>query len=173
MGKDGRKHMRCCGHVELYGRDKLTHMTHAHRRPNRSGREMGASTEHVDWRRKCGPPQDGRKLGKEFCHEQKAPAGRYYQLLPGHAATGDYLCNKICKVPSDRCWCRRNEKQSQHHYCVKMRDLEISNRRQAERRWNPSANGSIQGLLESPWFWILAEPPEQFCPSVVLKSDRW
>ena len=27
MGKDGRKHMRCGGHVELYGRDKLTHMT--------------------------------------------------------------------------------------------------------------------------------------------------
>ena len=59
--------------------------------------------DHVDRRRRYSPPK-GQKLRKELRHERKALAGRYYQLLSGHAATGDYLC-KIHKLPSDRCWC--------------------------------------------------------------------
>ena len=49
-------------------------------------------------------PLKGQKLRKELRHERKAFAGRYYQLLSGHAATGDYLCSRMHKLPSDRCW---------------------------------------------------------------------
>ena len=46
-------------------------------------------------------------------------AGRYYQLLSGHAATGDYLCNKVHKLPSDRCWwCGQDVRQTRHHLFV-------------------------------------------------------
>lgn len=42
---------------------------------------------------------------------------RFYQLLTGHAATGDYLCNKIA---SDRCWCcEGSERQPRHYPLVK------------------------------------------------------
>ena len=45
--------------------------------------------------------------------------GRYYQLLSGHAATGDYLCSRMHKLTSDRCWwCGRDERQSRHHLFV-------------------------------------------------------
>ena len=53
--------------------------------------------DHVDCRRRYKPPK-GPKLRKELRHERKALAGRYYQLLSGHAATGDYLCNRIHKL---------------------------------------------------------------------------
>ena len=45
----------------------------------------------------CGPPK-GPKLRKELRHERKALAGRYYQLLSGHAVIDGYLRNKIHKV---------------------------------------------------------------------------
>ena len=59
--------------------------------------------DHVNRQRRYSPPKDP-KLRKELRHERKALAGRYYQLLSGHAAIGDYLCNKAHKLPSDRCW---------------------------------------------------------------------
>ena len=64
-------------------------------------------------------PPKGPKLGKELRYERKALAGRYYQLLSGHAATGDYLCNKIHKLASERCWwCGQDERQTRHHLFV-------------------------------------------------------
>ena len=73
---------------------------------------------HVNCRRRYCQPK-GEKLRKELRHERKALAGRYYQLLSGHAATGDYLCNRVHKLPSDRCWwCGRDERQSRHHLFV-------------------------------------------------------
>ena len=46
-------------------------------------------------------------------------AGRCYQLLSGHVATGDYLCNKIHRLPSDGFWWwGRDEKPSHHHLFV-------------------------------------------------------
>ena len=44
-------------------------------------------------------PSKSQKLRKELRHEHKALAGCYYQLPSGHAVTGDYLCNKIHKLP--------------------------------------------------------------------------
>ena len=62
---------------------------------------------------------NSQKLREELRHERKALAGRYYQLLSGHAATGDYLCRKVRKLPSDRCWwCGQDERQTRHHLFV-------------------------------------------------------
>ena len=55
--------------------------------------------DHVKNKHRYTPPK-GPKLRKELRHERKALAGRYYQLLSGHAATGDYLCNKIYRRPT-------------------------------------------------------------------------
>ena len=61
----------------------------------------------------------GPKLRKELRHERKAFAGRCYQLLSRRAATGDYLCNKIHKPSSDKCWwCGQDESQTRHHLFV-------------------------------------------------------
>ena len=58
-------------------------------------------------------------LRKELRHERKALAGRYYQLLSGHAATGDYLCNKAHRLPSDKYWwCGQDVRQTRHHLFV-------------------------------------------------------
>ena len=74
--------------------------------------------DHVNRRRRYSPPK-GQKLRKELRHERKALAGRYYQLLSGHAATGGYLCRKVHKLPSDRCWwCGQDERQTRHHLFV-------------------------------------------------------
>ena len=74
--------------------------------------------DHVNCRRRYSPPK-GQKLRKELRHERKALAGRYYQLLSGHAATGDYLYRKVHKLPSDRCrWCGQDERQTRHNLFV-------------------------------------------------------
>lgn len=40
--------------------------------------------------------------------------------LSGHATTGSFLCNRLRKIPSDRCWWRGSEKrQACHHLFVK------------------------------------------------------
>ena len=74
--------------------------------------------DHTNRRRRYSLPK-GQKLRKELRHERKAFAGRYYQLLSEHAATGDYLCRRVHKLPSDRCWwCGRDERQTRHHLFV-------------------------------------------------------
>ena len=74
--------------------------------------------DHVKNRHRYTPPKRP-KLRKELRHERKALAGRYYQLLLGHAATGDYLCNKAHKLASDKCWwCDQNVRQTRHHLFV-------------------------------------------------------
>ena len=62
----------------------------------------------------------GPKLRKELRHECKeALAGRYRQLLLGHAATGNYLFNKVHKLPSDKCWwCGQDVRQPRHRLFV-------------------------------------------------------
>ena len=57
--------------------------------------------DHVKNKHRYTPPK-GPKLRKELRHEHKALEGRYYQLLSEHATTGDYLCSKVHKLPSDR-----------------------------------------------------------------------
>ena len=54
----------------------------------RSAGVSGWIGDHVNRRRRYCPPK-GQKLREEFRQERKALAGHYYQLLLGHAATGD------------------------------------------------------------------------------------
>jgi hypothetical protein len=100
----------------------LREMSFAHMaRIATEAKSTGASRrigDHINRRRRYSPPK-GQKLRKELRHERKALAGRYYQLLSGHVATGDYLCHKVHKLPSDRCWwCGRDERQTRHHLFV-------------------------------------------------------
>ena len=60
------------------------------------------TASHIKRRRGYRPPM-GRRLRKELRHERKALAGRYCQLLSGHAAIGAFLCSRLNKIPSDRC----------------------------------------------------------------------
>ena len=60
-----------------------------------------------------------RGYRQELRHERKALAGRCYQLLSGNAATGAFLCHRLKKIPSDRCWrCGRDERQTRHRVFV-------------------------------------------------------
>ena len=60
--------------------------------------------EHLgDPRRKYRPPP-GRDLRRTMLRwTPKHIAGRYYQLLLGHAAIGPYLKDRIHEVEDDRC----------------------------------------------------------------------
>ena len=52
-------------------------------------------------------------------------AGRFYELLSGHAATAVHL-RRVGQAPSDKCWwCGSGERQSFHHLFIKC------------RRWTP------------------------------------
>lgn len=70
--------------------------------------------EHSSKRKQCKPPKsDGDR--KDLKQVRKALAGRYCQLLMEHGATGDFLCNRIRKLASDKCWrggtiCQSNAK---------------------------------------------------------------
>ena len=52
----------------------------------------------------------------------KTLAGRYYQLLPGHAAIGSFLHERMAGTqrpePSERWWCNRGRRQSHYHLFV-------------------------------------------------------
>ena len=103
-------------------RDYLRETSFAHMiRKATEARSAGVAKwigDHVKNKHRYTPPK-GPKLRKELRHERKALAGRYYQLLSGHAATGDYLCNKVHKLTSDKCWwCDRDVRQTRHHLFV-------------------------------------------------------
>ena len=49
-------------------------------------------------------------------------AGRYYQLLSGHAEIRPYLKDKTHKVDDDRCWwCGGGKRQTRHHLFTECR----------------------------------------------------
>ena len=89
--------------------------------------------DHVNHRRRYEPPK-GQELQKELRHERKALTGRLYQPPSGRAEIGGYLCNKVHKLPSDRCWwCGRNEKQTLHYLFMDC----APDPRDVERRGHP------------------------------------
>ena len=62
------------------------------------------SSHTGDPRRDYRPPR-GRGLRCRLLRRTpKSIAGRYYQLLSGHAAIGPYLKDEIRKTDDDRCW---------------------------------------------------------------------
>ena len=68
-----------------------------------------------DPRRKYRPPP-GRGLRRKLLRKTpKSVAGRYYQLLSGHAAIGPYLKDKTGKRMDDKCWWSGGGKQQTRH----------------------------------------------------------
>ena len=107
--------------LDAVPRDYLRETSFAHMTRATEARSAGVEKwirDHVKNKHRYTPPK-GPQLRKELRHERKALAGRYYQLLSGHAATGDYLCNKVHKLPSDKCWwCGQDVRQTRHHLFV-------------------------------------------------------
>ena len=69
-------------------------------------------------RRRYHPPKGG-KLRKELAKTRKEVAGRFYQLLSGHAATAEHL-RRVGQAATDRCWWRGSgERQTRYHLFVK------------------------------------------------------
>ena len=59
--------------------------------------------DHVGPERKHRPPSGRGLRRKKLRHVRKSLAGRYYQLLSGHAAIGPYLRDKVKKTDNDKC----------------------------------------------------------------------
>ena len=75
---------------------------------------------HVCRERRYRPPPGGR-LRKGLGKVRKELAGRFYQLLSGHAATAPHL-RRIGQAPSDRCWwCGSGERQTRYHLFIRCR----------------------------------------------------
>ena len=52
----------------------------------------------------------------------KSVAGRYYQLLSGHAAIAPYLKDRIGRATDGKCWwCGGGKQQTRHHLFTKCR----------------------------------------------------
>ena len=66
----------------------------------------------------------------------KELAGRFYQLLSGHAATAPHLL-RIGQAPNDRCWwCSSGERQTRHRLFIR------------RRRWTPEVRRLWQRVEE-------------------------
>ena len=72
--------------------------------------------------RKYQPPK-GKGLRRKLLRQTpKLIASRYYQLLSGHAAIGQYLKDRIHKIKDDKCgWCGGRKRQTRHHLFVECR----------------------------------------------------
>ena len=65
--------------------------------------------------RPCTDLPPGGRLRRVLAGVRKELAGRFYQLLSGHAATAEHLV-RVGQASSDRCWwCGSGEKQTRHH----------------------------------------------------------
>ena len=86
---------------------------------------------------------------------RKELAGRYYQLLSGHAATVDRPV-RVGQALSDRCWeCGSGERQSRYHLLVRCRRWVPKIRRlwqrvQVESKWPAPRASTIRALIGDP-----------------------
>ena len=96
----------------------------------------------------------GPKLRKELRHDRKALTDRYHQLLSGHAATDDYLCSKVHKLPSDNCWCGQDVRQTRHHLPAReLRGLEAPDQGTVERHGLSPRMEASQGAQNGLALW--------------------
>ena len=107
--------------------------------------------EHVGRRHRYCPPPGG-KMRKELGKVQKERAGRFYQLLSGHAATAPHL-QRFGQAPNDRCWwCGSGERQTRYRLFVRCRRWTPEIRRlwqSIERECGPRAP-SVRFLFRDP-----------------------
>ena len=101
--------------------------------------------DHCGRRRRYRPPKGG-KLRKELGKCPKELAGRFYQLMSGHAAVAEHLV-RVGQADVDTCfWCGSGERQTRHHLFIKC------------RRWMPE--------IRRLWQRVRAETGEGGAPSV-------
>ena len=101
--------------------------------------------EHVGPKHRYRPPPGGR-LRSELRVVRKELAGRYYQLLTGHAAVATHL-KRIGQSASDECWwCGSGERQTRLHLFTQC------------RRWTPE--------IRRLWQRVNAESGSYRAPSV-------
>ena len=71
------------------------------------------------------PPRGTGIRKKQLRRVRKSLAGRYYQLLTGHAAIGSFLHERISgpqrAESSERQWCSCGKRQSRHHLFIEFR----------------------------------------------------
>ena len=85
-------------------------------------------------------------MRKELGRCPKELAGRFYQLLSGHAAVAEHLV-RVGQADMDTCfWCGSGERQTRHHLFIKC------------RRWMPE--------IRKLWQRVRAETGEGGAPSV-------
>ena len=85
-------------------------------------------------------------MRKELGKCPKELAGRFFQLMSGHAAVGEHLV-RVGQADSDAChWCGSGERQTRHHLFIKC------------KRWGPEI-----GRL---WQRVRAETGEGGAPSI-------
>ena len=90
---------------------------------NRSEATSEWTRTKVGRRRRYRPPPGG-KLRKGLAKVRKELAGRFHQLLSGHAAIAEHLV-RAGQAPSDRCWwCESGERQTRFHIFVRCRRWE-------------------------------------------------
>ena len=96
----------------------LAHMTRvATEAKTRDTREWIAS--HVRPGRRYRPPKEKGLRRERLRRKGKSLAGRYYQLLSGHAAIGTCLYDKIKKADKSEWWRNSGEPQLHHHLFVR------------------------------------------------------
>ena len=107
---------------ELRWETSLSHMARVATEARSRRTKQWISERLGDPRRKYRPPP-GRGVKRRLLRRTpKHIAGRYYQLLSGHAAIGPYLKDKIHKVDDDRCWwCGGGKRQTRHHLFTECR----------------------------------------------------
>ena len=101
--------------------------------------------DHCGRRRRYRPPKGG-KMRKELGRCPKELAGRFYQLMSGHAAVAEHLV-RVGQADNDNCfWCGSGERQTRHHLFIKC------------RRWMPE--------IRKLWQRVRAETGEGGAPSI-------
>ena len=87
---------------------------------------------------------------------RKELAGRFYQLLSGHATTAVHF-RRVGQVPRDRCWwCGSGERQTHHHLLIRC------------RRWTPEIKRMWQ-RVERGCEW---EPPRPPSVRLLFRDER-
>ena len=109
---------------EYLGEASLSHLTSRKVTEARSEAAREWIRGHVRRERRYRPPPGGQ-LRKGLGKVRKELAGRFHQLLSGHATATPHLM-RIGRAPSDKCWwCGSGERQTRRHLFIRC------------RRWTP------------------------------------
>ena len=95
------------------GETSLAHMTRVTTEA-RSRATTDWITEHVRPGRRYRPPPGKGVRRTQLRSVKKTLAGRYYQLLSGHAEMGTHR-HRFGRTDTPACWCASGEPQSRHH----------------------------------------------------------